>query len=186
MRQRTARGIVRRRARRTSLLSGRAAGGPQEIGAEVGVGVAPDGVDVVCVVLRVVVLDENLRPLEAVVVRPARPLVAPAQAKWMASTPARSSSRCSMRGEIVGKAIDVRGDQAASNARLAAVHVGGGEVPRGARAHIGRRPGVAGVMPSSEACPKGHGGREAGDQLELAHIRDRGRFISTMSGGATR
>src|SRR6266542_5494847 len=42
----------------------------QQIPAKIAVRIAPDGMDVVDVVLRVVVLDEKRRPLEAVVVRP--------------------------------------------------------------------------------------------------------------------
>jgi hypothetical protein len=41
--------------------------GAQEIGAEVVAGVVPDRVDVIRVVLRVVVLDQRGRPVEAVV-----------------------------------------------------------------------------------------------------------------------
>src|SRR5438552_9551915 len=51
---------------------------PEQVGPEVTVEVAPDGVDVVGIVLRVVVLDQERRPLDTVVVRlpacdPARP-----------------------------------------------------------------------------------------------------------------
>src|SRR5439155_812954 len=46
----------------------------KEIAAEVAAGIAPDGVDVVDIVLSVVVLDEERRALEPVVMRTPRPV----------------------------------------------------------------------------------------------------------------
>ena len=92
--------------------------GGEHVAAEVGAQVAPDRVDVVGVVLRVVVLDEQVAALDAVVVRLAGLGAAgPGERQRVEGVVGGVASRLAV-GEVVGDAPHVHVEQGAQDLTL--------------------------------------------------------------------
>ncbi len=160
----------------------------EQVLAEVALGVAPDGVDVVGLVLGAVVFDEEARGLQAVVVGLAR-LDAARPGEAHGREAAVRQPRALLRRQLVGQAVHVERGEGGEALALARVEGAGGDAARLAVAQGGLLcgavaealafgagalvPGAPPGMPMSAGVGKGS-----------APASTRGRLDCTMSGGA--